>query len=753
MISGTASGIALGKDSTVTNNGNITGSTFGVYFGGGELTNAGTISGSSFAVDGDSAFTLNIDPGAVFKGDVQDIAGDGTLNLDGTINAELRGLGTSFAGFNDINIATGAAWTLEGNTAGLANGQTITGFTLGDTLVLDGFAATSEAVVYNNLVLSNGSSTETLGIQGDKFAQNFSLSTSGGDTTVEFASITSLDLISTISSTFHTGIILSNGYYAPIVTITQAGNVSGIYAGGVNPVTQSLINDGLITGNFDGVFFLGGRGIDNAGTIVAENGIHVNTGGTVTNSGTIFSNGGVGIGISQDGTLLNSGLIAFGASTGAYGNFAVFISNSGSIFGNKYGVELQDGSSLTNTGEISSQTYGVRGDYTGAIINRGTISGNVDGIKGKTGIITNAGTISGGTDAILNSGIPNFGSPFELIVDSGAVFNGAVVDTAGNATLVLTDETGGDLDMGASFTGFSTITFDHASTWTLEGTTLDLTSGQTITGFAPTDTIILDGFAATSETYVSGVGLELFEGSSSVTLGITGGFHTGDFVVTDPPGSTTISVTANAPCFVAGTRILTPRGEVAVEDLRVGEVVITHAGEDREIVWIGRRKLDLSRHPHPKEVQPVCIVADALGEGVPRRDLLVSPDHALFVDAHLIPAKALLNEANVYQLSRESVVYYHVELAEHAVIFAEGAAAESYLETGNRGAFENAFENGGGALILHPDFAQAMREAESCAPFVETGSVVDAVRMRIVRRFQGGMVRRRDYGSKEEVRK
>ena len=94
------------------------------------------------------------------------------------------------------------------------------------------------------------------------------------------------------------------------------------------------------------------------------------------------------------------------------------------------------------------------------------------------------------------------------------------------------------------------------------------------------------------------------------------------------------------------------------------------------------------------------------------------------------PLKTLINGFSIRQLNRSQITYYHIELATHAVLFAEGAAAESYLETGNRAAFEN----GGAAVILHPDFGQVLRVKNGCAPFADAGPVVEAVRQCILDR-------------------
>jgi Hint domain len=232
--------------------------------------------------------------------------------------------------------------------------------------------------------------------------------------------------------------------------------------------------------------------------------------------------------------------------------------------------------------------------------------------------------------------------------------------------------------------------------------------------------------------------------NTDVLLGLpsSGGFLS-YYLVSDTtlkPGSTKVtfpitdlgtSATYTAPpttCYVEGTRIRTERGDVPVEELAAGDMVAVHTRQgmiQRPAVWIGRRVVNIAAHPDPETALPIRIRRNAFAGGQPSRDLLVSPDHAIFIDGLLVPAKLLVNGGSIVQEQGwTSVVYFHVELPEHAVIFAEDLAAESYLDTGNRAVFENA----GGLMMLHPDFSISARlqrrEDGSCAPLVVAASLV-----------------------------
>ena len=206
-------------------------------------------------------------------------------------------------------------------------------------------------------------------------------------------------------------------------------------------------------------------------------------------------------------------------------------------------------------------------------------------------------------------------------------------------------------------------------------------------------------------------------------------------------GAIISKVTENVVCFASGTRIRLVCGDVAVENLAIGDMAIMASGACRPIRWIGSRTLDLSQQP---EARPVRISAHAFGTHHPARDLLVSPGHSVCVDVAgevLIPAIALVNSSTIRQVDVEKITYWHLEFDTHDIVLAENLPSESYLEMGNRGFF---LESDIGALIASPD-APVLTHADFCRPYHVNGPIVDAVRSRLTARadaFQDVWIKR-----------
>jgi hypothetical protein len=134
-------------------------------------------------------------------------------------------------------------------------------------------------------------------------------------------------------------------------------------------------------------------------------------------------------------------------------------------------------------------------------------------------------------------------------------------------------------------------------------------------------------------------------------------------------------------CFLRGTSILTSSGAVRVEDLERGDRVVTVDGETLPVQWIGRRTYRKSGFYWPKEVMPIRVARDALAEQTPHSDLYLSPGHALLIDGVLFLVRDLVNGASIAAAlpdDMEEIEYFHVVLASHEVILAEGAPAETF---------------------------------------------------------------------------
>jgi len=208
-----------------------------------------------------------------------------------------------------------------------------------------------------------------------------------------------------------------------------------------------------------------------------------------------------------------------------------------------------------------------------------------------------------------------------------------------------------------------------------------------------------------------------------------------NFVARDPAAGVT-SINTIGPvdviCFAAGTMIATARGEVPVEALRVGDLVVARQGGAalQPVVWLGHSRVDISGHPRAERVAPVRIRAGALAEGVPARDLRVSPGHGILLDGHLVPAGLLVNGSSIVQeMWCPEVTYWHVELPAHGLLVSEGALTESYLDNDNRHHFDNH-----AVTAMVKDFGTPRGDAPAgrgCMPVLREGAALERIRARL----------------------
>ena len=165
-------------------------------------------------------------------------------------------------------------------------------------------------------------------------------------------------------------------------------------------------------------------------------------------------------------------------------------------------------------------------------------------------------------------------------------------------------------------------------------------------------------------------------------------------------------------CFMRGTMIRTPEGELPVESLKPGDSVATTDGRAVPVRWVGRQTIHMT-FADPIRVAPIRIKAGALDENVPARDLLLSPDHAILVDGVLIQAGALVNGVSIVRETDvpEVFTYYHVEVDDHSLIMAQNVPAETFVDNVDRLAFDNWAEHEAlypnGRSIAEMDFPRA----------------------------------------------
>jgi Hint domain len=300
-------------------------------------------------------------------------------------------------------------------------------------------------------------------------------------------------------------------------------------------------------------------------------------------------------------------------------------------------------------------------------------------------------TSSGGGSPV----VANVASNGDRTVNLSSLADGTI-----STSIAITDDAGANINDGSN-----TITRAGGTT-TLDKTAdsnvvVDLTDASTTANSASVafNLINLDAGSTATVTFTGaggGTTTAAYTTDGAKTADVSGlqGNVTAAVSVTDAAGNVAVGqgeTLANDPvCFYPGTLVRTPTGEVAVETLRAGDPVRTADGRTAAVRWLGRQTVS-TRFADPLRVLPVRVAAGALGEALPKRDLLLSPDHAILVDDVLVQAGALVNGTTIRREAAvpEVFTYWHVELADHALVLAEGVPAETFIDNVSRFAFDN----------------------------------------------------------------
>jgi parallel beta-helix repeat protein len=569
------------------------------------------------------------------------------------------------------------------------------------------------------------------------------------------------------------------GTTTPVFVVPPLGNlVSGNSGNGILIDDNSQNN--VMSGNFVGTTATGDAALGNAEDGIAINGADNNSliGCTFVQNPFVYynvvsGNGGNGLHITNSNDItVQANFFGIGANNATMvGNALNGILVDGSSTNVQVGGVIPLGNVAAGNGQNGIEVAGTASGFTTFNTFGGLYAFGGAAPNGNDGLLI---TATGGDQTVrtnvfsgnANNGIEIGGNASGVTVDPDIVG----LDTAGMAALpnqndgLVIDGTAHDNTIGGTLDsvipenlfsandGYGIALLDQASDNTVFNSYVgvgdfglgalgngaggvyvgDTATGNTFAGSLPDVVSANDGNGFTlgndsSDTTITG---DIIGYASNGTLPLP---NSGTPIEANASTGNTISDNTIFPCFAAGTRLATPNGDVAVETLVAGDRVLTVDSDAQPIRWIGHRTVDCRRHPTPDRILPVRIKAHAFGRAQPSRDLLLSPDHAVFMEGVLIPVKYLINGHTIRQIDVATVTYYHVELPAHAAVLAEGLPTESYLDTGDRSGFANADS----PTTLHPAFGSErgdvslIMEALGCAPLRVTGPEVERLRARL----------------------
>lgn len=712
--------------------------------GSASIQGAGTVAGvmntNGMVVAGGSTAVGSLSIGA--GGTLADTAGitvAGQLGADGTITLSGGGRITSTGSFATVGFnGTGTLSVSSGSSFTASNGALFAGFSAGSSgvlLVNGGTLATSGANIGwagNGLATVSGGGTLDAGgnfIQlGGTTGSSGQLTVSGGHIGGSGLTVGGLGQGSASLTGSATGSIGANGILiatgtASTGTLVVSGSTLST-TGGLSVGDRGAGSLSLVSG---AVMNVGTAFAVSIGGIAGATGTVTVTGATLQGTGVAVGNQGTGFLNINAGGLVDAGVgfLAIGFGSGGSGTVNLSGSNARLL---STGLQMDASVSADATARLAigaGATAAVGAAFMGA--------NSLIELSGGLLDVDSLGIQSGGT-------VQGFG-----LIDGSIITSGTIRATGG------TMEVTGSLSGGAHIANLGTLKLDAAasSSVTFDSGTAQVLMLQTpgtiftapLRGLFTNDQIQFNfgpGVTIASASVLpSGSDIQITKSDLTTYFLSDVGFDDGSLtnLVTGfdaASGNSFIQI----GCFVSGTLIETAAGEVAVETLKQGDLVPTVLGAaPAPVVWLGRRHVDCDAQPDPRKVWPVRVAAHAFGPNLPRRDLWLSPDHAIYVHEVLIPVIRLVNGNTIRQVPVAEVTYWHVQLPHHDVIRAEGLPAESFLDTEDR----SNFENGGVPMRLFPDFNARMWEAGGCAELVQVGPKLEAVR-----RMLAGLAERSD---------
>ncbi|KMQ96197.1 outer membrane protein [Lasius niger] len=423
------------------------------------------------------------------------------------------------------------------------------------------------------------------------------------------------------------------------------------------------------------------------GTVIST---HVESGGLLNVSG----------GLASDTEITSGGVVDVGSwegdspatGNGGHQGQSQSQSQNGGGHQGQSQSQSQDGGGQQNQNQGQSQDGGGQQSQSQGQSQDGGISHH--SVYGGTVISTNVG--SGGFLNVSSGGVASqtiINSNATMFVHSGAVVAGATVgageDFGANGTITKDPElgkvivsSGGDFE-GGTLLGGGQLTNNGVEM----GGLLRVEAGATVTdlqmgAYGQIEVMGVNYAAGESVTYQGGKITLMSNGHPTWSASLAGQYTSSDFQVWDDNGTAVIVYI----CFLKGTHISTPNGEIEVQHLKAGDFVWAREG-GKDVP----RLIKEIRH-HRSEVNPnlpidlagwsVCIKKDAFGANLPERDLRVTSEHCFYFEGRFIPIRMLVNGASIYyDTSLEVFEFFHLETEPHSIIRAEGVLTESWLNT------------------------------------------------------------------------